>query len=100
MSDSGLRLRDSAGNIILSSPDRITRFRYATVAGPGANGSVNLPDIGGSDSIEIAIPVNTGVNIHPHTVYRSGTTIVWNATQAAPAYFPSGTTTIFVFLYT
>lgn len=100
MSDNGLRLRDSSGNIILDTVDRIIRFRYATVAGPGVSGGVNLPDIDGFASIEIAIPVNTGINIHPHTVSRSGTMIAWNATQAAPAYFPSGTTTVFLFLYT
>lgn len=98
MSDYGLRVRDASGNIMLNATDRITRLRYATVAEAGANGSIELDDLTGIESIEITIPINSMWAYHPHTVSRTGNIISWEALSCS--IFPSGASAIFVFLYT
>ena len=98
MSDYGLRIKDSAGSVMLDFTDRITRLRYATVAEAGADGSVELSDLTGISSVEITVPVNCSWASHPHSVSRTGNTISWEA--LASEIFPTGASAIFVFLYT
>ena len=50
----GLRVRDANGNITLDLTDRITRLRYSVEVDANADGSVDLPDIEGKETAQIA----------------------------------------------
>jgi len=75
MSAYGLRIYDADGNITLDAPDKICRLRYSVVAPALTDGSINLPDIAGHDSVQFGVALTS--NWASHRVTRSGTTIIW-----------------------
>lgn len=92
----GLQVRDNSGNVILSVTERITRLLYYGYAYAGQNGEVTISGISGIGTVQFAIPVDS--NKCPHTVYKDGNTIKWEA--QSEIFFPSGNCIIFVFAYT
>ena len=98
MSDYGLQIRDSSGNITLDTTDVITRFRYSNEVAAGASSNTTLSDISGLNSVEISVGLETDWNKASHLVARSGTTISWTA-QSGTRY-SSANSLIFSFLYT
>ena len=98
MSDYGLQIRDSSGNITLDTTDVITRFRYSNEVAAGASSNTTLSDISGLNSVEISVGLETDWNKASHLITRSGTTISWTA-QSGTRY-SSANSLIFSFLYT
>lgn len=100
MSDYGLRVFDSSGNVKLDTTDTITRLRYSNEVAADASSSTTLTDIGGLGSVEISVAIeNTAIyNEVAHLVTRSGTTISW-VSQNGTVYNPADSL-VFVFLYT
>ena len=96
----GLRVRDASGNVTLDLTDRITRLRYSVEVDADTDGSVDLSDIDGKETAQVAVSLET--NKTPHVVERSGTTIFWYAKSLAlgGVSYPSGRSMIVVFLYT
>jgi len=94
----GLKIYDSSGNVILDTTDVITRYRYSTEASANSNGSVELTDISGIQSVEFSFKLDTTYNTCPHLVTRSTNTISW--TYQDGTNYDSADSLIFVFLYT
>jgi len=94
----GLKIYDSSGNVVLDITDKITRYRYSTEAPSNTNGSVELSDISGIQSVEFSLKLDTTYNTCPHLVTRSGNTISWSH-QSGDNY-SSANSLIFIFLYT
>jgi len=98
MSDYGLKIFDSGGNVTLDLTDNITRLRYENEVAAGASGNTTLSDISGLSSVEISVMLETSWQKMGHSVLRSGTTISW--TEQSPTGYSSSKSQIFVFLYT
>jgi len=96
MSDYGLKVFDSGGNVTLDLTDNITRLRYSNVVSGGASSSTTLSDIDGKSTCQFGIALEN--NKTPHGVTRSGTTISWTA-RAGYTTRPSSNTLVLVFLY-
>lgn len=80
MNNYGLRLRDENGAITLDNFDLIARVRYTTVALSGSSGNVVLSDISGKTTELFSMIINWDdayTPSAPHSVSRSGTTIIW-----------------------
>lgn len=94
----GLKCWDSSGNLVLNVTDQITRMRYKTIATAGNNGNVTLPDISGKTTIQFGVCMES--EKIPHYVYRSSTTIYWEARGESDGLspWPSGDTQLYVFL--
>ena len=88
----GIQCWDSNNTLSLDISGRYTRLVYSTVS--DSNGSVDLPDIEGHETVEWAEAINRYFwDQEPPTVSRSGTTISWDIPFGADAL-------IVVFLYT
>jgi len=98
----GLRVKDANGNITLDITDRITRFRYSHEAAIREDGSANLADINGLQSIEFSIGLDPLYRGASHKVWRNGTTIHWqHSCEGAEWWHPAPVPSlIFCFLYT
>lgn len=95
MSDFGLQVFDSDGNLTLDLSDTITRIRYSNEVSAGVNGSTVLADISGKSTCQFGIALETAKV--PHVVTRSGTTISWTARSGGG--LSSSNTLVLVFLY-
>jgi len=100
MSVFGLRVKDTAGAILLNINDRITRFRYSIEVASGASDNVILSDIADVNTVEISIPTESAYDKAGHGVSRSGTTISWTEQSGVPGPYTSAASLIFVFIYT
>jgi hypothetical protein len=88
----GLKIRDSAGAVVLNVTDRITRFVWVSDVITSA-GSQVLPQLQGLETVEFAFMVELVAGGIAPTVSRSGNTISWTTYSSAPSV-------IFVFSYT
>lgn len=88
----GLRCWDTNGNLTLDVNGRYTRLVYTNII--SSDGSVDLPEIDGHETVQWAEPLDaTSISQVVH-VTRSGTTISWNVIHL------DVTTLILVFMYT
>lgn len=96
--DYGIKVWDASGVVILDTVSKIARLRYSIVATAGNSGSVVLSDISGKLTVEFGILNKDSAGI-PHHVYRSGTTIYWDAESMSPSGWTTKDTLVLVFLY-
>jgi len=104
MSEYGLRIWDSIGNIITDITDRLNRHRYNNEVNAGVSSNTVLSDINGLTTIEMSVMINPPIT-HvvatyskcPHQIVRSGTTITWTA--ASGTYHTSNDSLLSVFFY-
>ena len=88
----GIQCWDSNGDLTLNADGRYPRLVYSIVT--DSDGSVDLPEIEGHETVEWAEAINRYFwDQEPPTVSRSSTTISWDVPFGADAQ-------ILVFLYT
>lgn len=73
----GLRIKNTAGTVILDTSDLVARIRYSNVVAANSNGSTTLSDIVGKTTYAFSIPLEAGKLAH--SVSISGTTFSWTA---------------------
>lgn len=74
----GLRIKDNIGNVLLNTPDIVSRMRYSIVAASGVSNYTTLSDITGKTTYAFSIKLTPGITM-PHAVSISGTTFSWTA---------------------
>jgi len=98
MSDYGLRVYDSSGNVILEITDRITRLMYVSSQTASAGNSGALSQINNLLTGNFAVPVNASITKSAHIISRSSNTLTW--TTWSGLYVTPATCVIFCFAYT
>jgi hypothetical protein len=99
MADYGLRVKDAAGNILLSFTDKITRFIWKSAQTSSSGNSGSLDEIDGLLTGDFCLPVNCDSNKTTHSVSRSSNTISWSTYSPFAALSPA-TCVVFCFAYT
>lgn len=94
MSEYGLRLSDSSGNIILNSDNTLCIVRYTVDIAEDAEGSIDLTDLSGRQFVAFAISTGSGVT---HTITISGITVSWSKTVPYP--YVTSSSKLYVLVY-
>ncbi len=98
MSNYGLKVYDSDGNLTLNYTDRITRLRYSTVASADNSGNTTISDIGGRDYLVLSFGLESQGRYYPHIASVAGTTLSWTPRDEGGYY--SCDSLILLFYYT
>lgn len=101
MTDYGIETWDASQNQILEHVDALARLVYSNVItvtqGSQTFGSVDLSDIDGKSTAELALPLDVFIQDPPVVVQRSGTIISWSTPNYADYNYSDSI--IFVFIY-